>query len=602
MPEIRYAHTVDELNGKIYIVGGINTETSTYPTTALVFDRSSGVWSQIPLLNNKTRAMHSSCIVGNKLYVVGGSTSSDTKSLDMFDPNTGQWISKNPMPTERGLAACAAIDGKIYVIGGIQNYQYDGLKTVEVYDTNTGNWTQLTDMPTKRWGCSAVVYNGKIYVFGGVTFFPTTVYSSIEVYDPQANTWNTTATLTPMPTARYCLTTCLLDSNIYAIGGWYHSSNGPIYDKVEVYNPESNEWYNETSIPVALCTPNIVLDGKIYIYGGTYTTHPNIGTSAIYELSYDDIFAQQPYVDKPYARKNLDSVLFRTRFSNLYNHQFEPHLICANSDSTQMDSLSLFDDGLHGDSLINDGLYGTYILPRQTEDFFTLSVSTIDNQTNKYYNTPGRCKFTTAGPVILDSIPFGVVPGFKFGFKPYLKNIGTVKIINTIKLKLSSNDSWINNITPAERNYSNMLPGQTVGGTQIFTVAYDTANFRGHFNLKFEISSDDFIYWIIDATIIVNPTEVEHESLPLLVYKLEQNYPNPFNPTTKISWQLPVSGWQTLKVYDVLGNEVATLVNEYRPAGSYEVEFDASNLSSGVYFYQLKAGSFIEAKKMILLR
>jgi len=63
-----------------------------------------------------------------------------------------------------------------------------------------------------------------------------------------------------------------------------------------------------------------------------------------------------------------------------------------------------------------------------------------------------------------------------------------------------------------------------------------------------------------------------------------------------------VSGWQTLKVYDVLGNEVATLVNEYRPAGSYEVEFDASNLSSGVYFYQLKAGSFIEAKKMILLR
>ena len=63
-----------------------------------------------------------------------------------------------------------------------------------------------------------------------------------------------------------------------------------------------------------------------------------------------------------------------------------------------------------------------------------------------------------------------------------------------------------------------------------------------------------------------------------------------------------MSGWQTLKVYDVLGNEVATLVNEYRPAGSYEVEFDASNLSSGVYFYQLKAGSFIEAKKMILLR
>ncbi len=89
-------------------------------------------------------------------------------------------------------------------------------------------------------------------------------------------------------------------------------------------------------------------------------------------------------------------------------------------------------------------------------------------------------------------------------------------------------------------------------------------------------------------------------------YKLEQNYPNPFNPSTKISWQAPVSGWQTLKVYDVLGNEVATLVNEFRPAGSYEVEFKSTvgsnRLANGVYFYRLQAGNYIETKKMILLK
>ncbi len=61
-------------------------------------------------------------------------------------------------------------------------------------------------------------------------------------------------------------------------------------------------------------------------------------------------------------------------------------------------------------------------------------------------------------------------------------------------------------------------------------------------------------------------------------YELTQNYPNPFNPSTKISWQSPVGSHQTLKVYDVLGNEVATLVDEFREAGSYEVEFDASNI------------------------
>jgi hypothetical protein len=90
---------------------------------------------------------------------------------------------------------------------------------------------------------------------------------------------------------------------------------------------------------------------------------------------------------------------------------------------------------------------------------------------------------------------------------------------------------------------------------------------------------------------------------------LYSNYPNPFNPTTNIKFRisdLPASkagfGFVTLKVYDVLGNKVATLINEERKAGTYEVEFYGSNLSSGIYFYQLKAGSYFETKKMILLK
>jgi hypothetical protein len=85
-------------------------------------------------------------------------------------------------------------------------------------------------------------------------------------------------------------------------------------------------------------------------------------------------------------------------------------------------------------------------------------------------------------------------------------------------------------------------------------------------------------------------------------YYLFQNYPNPFNPITKISWQSPIGGWQSLKVYDILGSEVATLIDEEKPEGSYEIKFDASGLPSGVYFYQLKAGEFTQTKKMILLK
>ncbi|MBK9099090.1 MAG: T9SS type A sorting domain-containing protein [bacterium] len=92
-----------------------------------------------------------------------------------------------------------------------------------------------------------------------------------------------------------------------------------------------------------------------------------------------------------------------------------------------------------------------------------------------------------------------------------------------------------------------------------------------------------------------------------IIFSLEQNYPNPFNPTTKIKFSVPSNVKSevsnvTLKIYDVLGNEVSILVNEPIPAGAYEIEFSGINLSSGIYFYQLKAGSFVETKKMVLLR
>ncbi|MBE0551659.1 MAG: T9SS type A sorting domain-containing protein [Ignavibacterium sp.] len=90
-------------------------------------------------------------------------------------------------------------------------------------------------------------------------------------------------------------------------------------------------------------------------------------------------------------------------------------------------------------------------------------------------------------------------------------------------------------------------------------------------------------------------------NLPI-VFSLEQNYPNPFNPATSIQYTIRSKQNVQLLVYNVLGKEIATLVNEEKPAGDYKVNFDASKLSSGVYFYQLQAGSFVEAKKMILIR
>ena len=85
-------------------------------------------------------------------------------------------------------------------------------------------------------------------------------------------------------------------------------------------------------------------------------------------------------------------------------------------------------------------------------------------------------------------------------------------------------------------------------------------------------------------------------------FMLEQNFPNPFNPRTVISYQLPGTSKVTLKVYNVLGKEITTLVNEELPSGNHEIEFDASALPSGIYFYQLRAINFVETKKMLMIK
>lgn len=85
-------------------------------------------------------------------------------------------------------------------------------------------------------------------------------------------------------------------------------------------------------------------------------------------------------------------------------------------------------------------------------------------------------------------------------------------------------------------------------------------------------------------------------------YELVQNYPNPFNPSTVIRYQLPKAGNVKLIVYDILGREVAKLIDEFQNDGRYEVKFDASNLSSGVYIYRLEANDFVDSKKMLLVK
>jgi len=140
--------------------------------------------------------------------------------------------------------------------------------------------------------------------------------------------------------------------------------------------------------------------------------------------------------------------------------------------------------------------------------------------------------------------------------------------------------------------YSN---GQTPD-TALVSIVLGNTHGRTHIGSKF---------WVDDLSFGSAGTATDVKELGNGIptaFALDQNYPNPFNPSTKIQFQIPEAGFVTLKVYNLLGQEVATLVNGQLEAGSYRAEFDASNLPSGMYLYRLQAGTFLETKKMLLVK
>jgi len=142
----------------------------------------------------------------------------------------------------------------------------------------------------------------------------------------------------------------------------------------------------------------------------------------------------------------------------------------------------------------------------------------------------------------------------------------------------------------------------------------ETLEIISFFNVGFGLK--DNIQWLNNDTLLyldrkilgikadtsANITIVNNTTILPTEFSLSQNYPNPFNPITTISYAIPVFQNVELKVYDILGKEVATLVNKEQQSGIYEVQFNSKELASGIYFYQIRVGSFVESKKMILLK
>jgi len=164
-----------------------------------------------------------------------------------------------------------------------------------------------------------------------------------------------------------------------------------------------------------------------------------------------------------------------------------------------------------------------------------------------------------------------------------------------VRLTTDGGDNWFE-----DPDLTTFLDGETIKRIFPFSKNYGLVVGENGFDI---FVAKDSTY--LDSLPLV--TNIKYENFTVTEFQLFQNYPNPFNPGTVISFQLPVSGNVSLKVYDIMGNEIATLINEYKPVGRYEVEFtvgqDSSpDIASGIYFYKLQTENFVGTKKMILLK
>ncbi|MHA2100147.1 MAG: T9SS type A sorting domain-containing protein, partial [Candidatus Kariarchaeaceae archaeon] len=310
-----------------------------------------------------------------------------------------------------------------------------------------------------------------------------------------------------------------------------------------------------------------------------------------------------------------DSLIIRSTFLNPDNYNANYKAVIENFDNDTIRIIQLFDDGLHYDSLAQDGTFGNISAPLFSgEESYRIGVEihNLDLEETSYFRDLSR--FTTTGPVVVedyvitsnDTLPN---PGDQIRFKLELHNNGLTTTAVDIMAVISTTDSCISAISKNSANYGDIPAGESViptSGFQQYTVIINP-NSPVDKDVLFNVDiysegnyfwSDSFAFYI-DSSVTAIP--YEKNSLPDK-YALHQNYPNPFNPSTTINYQIPELSLVTIKIYDVLGSEVVTLVNEEKPAGYYDIEFDASILSSGIYIYQLKTGMFIQTKKMVLLK
>ena len=438
-----------------------------------------------------------------------------------------------------------------------------------------GYWEIIDSMNIRRWNFSTSIFSNNKILAAGSDGSP--ILNSAEIYNLDNNTWANTTSMLEGRAFHHLIT--LNNNEVIAIGGFLLKS-------CELFNPASNSWRYTDSLETLKYfgdTATLLNDGRILIVGGYY-----------------------------FDQSTLQNIYFN--ICEIYDSITETWSLT--------DSLEEGRDG-HTATLLNDGK--VLVTGGIGNDSYLNSCEIYDPITNQWSSAANLLHARLRHSAVLLSDGRVLVSG---GVTPD-STLGT----QNCEIYDPDTDSWseAGEMTVPRTSHKTLL---LMDGTVLITggsfepevweiydtktlsiIYYDTLPIIV-FDPEVELLTDGRVismggYTFEGMTVETSSkvlmytpkvTSVTEEHSLVSDYSLSQNHPNPFNPSTTIKYQISQNGFVTLKVYDILGKEIATLVNEEKPSGRYEVSFNASSFASGVYLYRLNVNDYVDVKKMILLK
>jgi hypothetical protein len=649
-----------EVDGLIYVIGGSNA--TTYLNTVEVYDPVANGWSTRTNIPTARRNMTAD-VIGGKIYIIGGEGSAGTLDIvEIYDPATDTWITGEPMLAARTEISSAVIGGSIYVIGGINGsvsavneeynpkpWQPQNLSASIQATKITLQWNANKDPDIAHYIVYRSLINGftpSVNTIIGIADNPdttfidrniqpgTTYYYRITAVDEVGQESRQYSTQISATTQNYTLAlgiedTLLTNSDTLTVPLSFLGN----FDIVNVTSFQFAATYDST-ILTALTVDTIgfghlitlltnIIPGKVSVAG--YSTEPLRGALKTMHLKFivnmnagrdtTTIQLQDVLFNEGNPAVNITSTQVRIspRYGDVSGNKiitsYDAALVLQNVVGIIQFSQSLeekADVTYNGSVTALDAYYillrATNVIPRfPVEDSLGLKIAappqlnfpvTVNNSITSEHNSIAL-HIGGTGEIRIESM--------------YLE----IEFNNTL---CSFNSVQFNDL------FGNYIHGEhaengvvrvALAGTPSAKLDKDIVTVT--FTPNVVVNAGDISRFVKIRRIEINDRAVSISSVEEItdgvprIFNLKQNYPNPFNPETMIQYELPKPSRVVLKIYNILGQEVKTLINTEQPAGSYSVKWNGRNESGysvapGIYFYHLKAGEFEKTLKMMLIK